>query len=130
MHLLAIDYGLRKTGVAFFDGNLIEPLEVIEETDHKVSANRLSQLCLSLQAKQIILGLPESGPLLEKIRVFGELLGELTGLKVIYHPETLTTQAAIDRIKLVRGRKISPKKEDAVAAALLLEDYVELNHLR
>ena len=128
--ILAIDYGLKKTGIAFFDGNLVEPLEVIRNPDQQKVVSRVCQLVDSLDVDQIILGIPESGRLVAAIRSLGQNLLGVTNIPVKYHQETLTTQAAIDRIKLIGGSRKKRQNEDAIAAGLLLEDFLEVNGLR
>jgi putative holliday junction resolvase len=129
--IFAIDYGLAKTGIAFYDGNLITPLEVLRTSDLQQLVTKICQFCLSLQVDRMLLGVPESGPLVAQIHQLGSDLKSVSGLPVIYLEETLTTQDANARMRQVgmkRGKKSG--REDAYAAAILLEAYLEAHNLR
>ena len=58
--------------------------------------------------------------------MFGEALGRLTGLPVVYYPETLTTQAATKRM-IADGvpQKRRREMEDSYAAAVILDGYLQ-----
>jgi len=128
--IIAIDYGLKKTGVAFFDGNLVQPIDVIRIKDQQKLLVKISQYVLKYQPQLIVMGLPESGELLSVIKKFALQLETFIGIKVTLFEETLTTQEAIVRMNLLgKTQSQKKKKEDAFAAALLLEDYLELNNL-
>ena len=129
LKILAIDYGLKKTGVAFFDGNLIQTLDVIREGNMLVS--KISQYALNLNVDKILIGIPESGPLVAVIEKLVDQLKTITGVAVVTFEETLTTQEAIARMNILGKRRGQKKEiEDAFAASLLLEDYLESEGIR
>lgn len=126
--ILAIDYGLRKTGVAFFDGNLIRTLDVIREG---ALISKLSQYVHNLNVDKILIGIPESGPLVPLVEKLADQLKTITGVAVVIFEETLTTQEAIARMNMLGKRRGQKKEiEDAFAASLLLEDYLESEGIR
>ena len=54
--LLGVDYGLKKVGLAFFDGFLIEPIGVlVGEKDNRL-INKVLQLAIRLEVNKIIVG--------------------------------------------------------------------------
>jgi len=78
---------------------------------------------------KIIIGLPESG-LIKQIKNFGEKIKKMTDLPVLYHPETLTTKDALAKmIEAGIRKKARRKKEDAVAAALILQNWLTRNNV-
>ena len=123
MRVLGIDYGKSKIGLAVGDTEtkLSEPLKVLSMSNVKCQMSNIVQennIC------KIIVGLT-GGRMDEEIKDFGEKLAKETVLPVEYFDETLTTQDA-QRILINSGgkRKKRKEKEDAVAAALMLENYL------
>ena len=126
MKVLGIDFGLKKIGLALTEGYLVEPLEVliVKEKKEKV-IQRISSLCEKENIEKIVLGLPDSG-LVKKIKNFGEELKKITRLPVVYQSETLTTKEAIVKMREIGlKRKSKKKKEDAIAAALILQSWLD-----
>jgi putative Holliday junction resolvase len=122
--VLGIDYGLRKIGLALADGEWAEPLMVIGNKKEKV-LHALQLICQKETIGEIVIGLPESG-LVKEIQKFGSDLAKITGLVVSYQDENLTTQDAIVRmIAAGKSRKARKKDEDAVAAALILQSWLD-----
>lgn len=124
MKILGVDYGRGKIGVAVGDTTtkLAEPLHVISSSKFNVQC---SKLVIENNIKMIVIGLP-AGKMDEEIKTFGGKLHEQTGLKVEYFDETLSTQDA-QKILIESGgnRKKRKQKEDAVAAAIMLQWYLE-----
>lgn len=126
MKILGIDFGLKKIGLALTEGYLVEPLDVlgvkgkIEKTIQKINF-----ICEKEKVERVVIGLPESG-LVERIKNFGEKIHQATDLPVFYQAETLTTKDALDKMKEagIRG-KARRKKEDAFAAALILQNWLD-----
>ena len=89
MRVLAIDYGDRRTGLAFSDigGVLCGEAFIVEEWDAQRLAERIASECRAREVGQLVLGLPKNmdgseGPRAEKSRAFAQLLHEATGLDV------------------------------------------------
>jgi len=122
MKILAIDYGLKKIGLALTEGDLAEPLSVIS---HQPSVfKKISGICQKHGVEKIVIGLPE-GKMVKKVKEFGQKVAKLTGLPVIFQDETLTSKEAIAKmIEAGRGRKTRREKEDAIAAAIILQTYL------
>lgn len=127
MRILGIDYGLKKIGLAIADTatKLPEPLEVIKVIGSKEKVIRkISFICENQRIEKIVVGLPESG-LVDEIKQFGGKLAEVTRRVVIFYPETLTSKEAIDKmLKAGKRKKKREKYQDAVAAAIILENYL------
>lgn len=120
MKILGIDYGQSKIGVAVGDTEtgLVEPL-VTDRSKNRVLS--IKQIATKEGVEKIVVGMPE-GKMEEEIRQFGRQLEQETGLSVEYVDETLTTHDA-QRELIASGRrpKDRKEKEDAIAAAIMLE---------
>ena len=88
MRVLAVDYGDRRTGLAFSDlgGVLCGEAFTVEEWDPERLAGRIADECRTRGAGRIVLGLPKNmdgteGPRAEKSRAFAELLRARTGVE-------------------------------------------------
>jgi putative Holliday junction resolvase len=122
MNLLGIDYGLKKIGLAVAEAGLVTPLKVVKNDS---ALRAVVEICRQQDIGKIVLGLP-TGKMAPAIRRFGTELSLATGLKVNYHDETLTSQEAIAKMVAIgKGRKARKEKQDAFAAALILQNYLE-----
>ena len=125
MRILGIDFGLKRIGVAFTEGFLPSPLTVIEVRSRKQALLDIKELCERLGIEKIIIG--ESGGTVDvKARAFGEELSKQTQIPTEFIDETLTSKEAIK--KLIEGKTTKKKRremEDAVAAAIILNTYLE-----
>lgn len=125
MKILGIDYGRRKVGVAIGDTEtkLAEPLTRLKNS--KFLFLNLKSIFNDQNVKKIIIGL-QPGKMSEEVKRFGEGLKKETNSPVEYFDETLTTQDAQKvLIGSGRNRKSRREKEDAVAAAIMLQSYIE-----
>ncbi len=125
MKLLGIDFGRKKIGLAFSEGLLASPLTVISVKTKKAALWEIANITERLAIEKIILGLP-GGVLDKEIRSFANALTKQTGISVDFVDETLTSKEAIT--KMVEGKTTRKKRrllEDAVAAALILNTYLE-----
>jgi len=107
------------------DSKLATPLKTIKVKDNQpLVISKIGTLCQKEKVEQIVIGLPESG-LVERIKNFGGKLQQTTGLPVFYQAETLTTKDVLAKMKEagIRG-KARRKKEDALAAVLILENWL------
>ena len=117
MNLLGVDFGEKKIGIALATGPLAEPIGIVK------SLREILTICQKHEVDKIIVGISE-GEMVKKQRKFAQELAKLAGLPVEFQDETLTTNVAIIKMKQA-GKKIKGKKEDAFAAALILQDYLD-----
>ena len=137
MRVLAVDYGDRRTGLAFSDlgGVLCGEAFTVEEWDPERLAGRIADECRTRGAGRIVLGLPKNvdgteGPRAEKSRAFAELLRERTGLEVRLWDERRSSVEAHAILSANGKREKKHKKNvDALAAALILESYLGSAHI-
>jgi putative Holliday junction resolvase len=127
MRVLAIDHGSARAGCAISDptGTLARPLGVIEPPDPRAVA----ELAAEHEAELVIVGLTislsgEEGPQAAEARAFRDALAAILDLPVETYDERLTTRLAE---RSVRAGASAPA--DALAAAHLLESYLQAHHV-
>jgi len=137
MRWMALDHGTKKIGIAFSDELeiLSTPFEVWLQQE-EATLQKLVRLAKAEGVQALLVGLPrhqdgnESGtaPL---ARAFGETLGELTGLPLVFWDEGHTS---VEAGRLLAQRGVKPKdrkaKLDAAAAAVMLQDLLETRRNR
>lgn len=131
MRYLAIDYGDKRTGLAICDPAEIiaSPLTVIE--GQKNLLRKIADIVKSENVDAIVLGLPlnmddSKGPRAKLVLKFAEQLKAQLDIPVHLQDERLTTFGAGDKLAPADfTRKKKKKRLDAVAAAEILQDFLE-----
>lgn len=135
---LGIDFGARRIGLALSDatGLLASPWKTIDGGSPEAAAAQISAIAAELAADSdglsaLVVGLPrrldgsDNGqtPL---VRVLAAELARLSGLPVILQDERLTSHEADARLALrERDWRKRKAKLDAVAASIILQDYLD-----
>lgn len=133
MKLLGLDVGNRRVGVAFGDSELAiaTPLEVLERSSVPQDANKIVRLVRDYAAELIIVGLPRNtdGTLGEQARAVEGYVSAIRceiSTPLILWDEHLTTVEASRRTHESGGHgKKSRRNLDAIAAAVILQDYMD-----
>lgn len=133
--VLALDVGERRIGIAVSDpsGVVAQPAEVIERKGWEVDLGRIAALVQATGARRVIVGYPltlagEQGRQAEYVDRFIARLRRVLDVEVVTMDERLTTVAA--ERALLEGdvsRRRRREVRDAVAAALLLQTYLDKN---
>ncbi|HOU11150.1 MAG TPA: Holliday junction resolvase RuvX [Clostridiales bacterium] len=132
MVILSVDYGESRTGIAVCDATemLASPVCVINEKSRTKLIAAISDLAKARKAGLILVGLPlnmdaSHGSRAEKSRQFAQLLEQHSGIQTQLWDERLTSVSANAQLSAagIRGEK-RKEKIDAVAAAMLLDDYI------
>lgn len=134
MRILGIDYGLRRIGLALADAGLAEPLQVIQQPVCRANGrgetavlHKIASLCQQFRIEKVVIGLPE-GKLAPRVKKFGEELARLIKVTLVYQDETLTSQdAVVKMIEAGKKKQDRQKKSDAIAAAIILQKYLNLH---
>lgn len=121
---LGIDYGRSHLGIALSEHILATPLATLDNSSLAAVIQRLSKYLADHHVDQIICGLPE-GELKPEIEAFAKSLRQSLHLPVILHPETLTSQDAISKLREGNASLKKLQNDHAYAACLILEDYLE-----
>jgi len=127
--ILALDPGERRTGIAVSDptGSLARPLLTHDRLHDGSLLALVGRLCGEYEVVRVLVGLPltqmgERGPRTEHAEALAERLRAVLHLPVELVDERYTSLEA-DRI--LRGKKARKGRRDAVAAALLLQTWLE-----
>ncbi len=129
--LIGLDVGGRRVGVAVSDelGLIASPLESVDLK--RVGMEGLRELIERYDPEAIVVGLPtgmsgREGPQTAEVRAFARELGEAVHRPIRFWDERLTTAMA-ERSLIESGRRRRERKEqiDAVAAALILQSYLD-----
>lgn len=136
MRYLAIDYGRKRTGLAISDPTetIVSPLDVVK--DQKELFAKVQQLVKTEKVNAIVLGLPlnmdgSTGPQAKLVKKFANLLKKHIDIPIYFQDERLSSFAAEEEIAEIEiARKAKKEKLDAVAAAHILELFLEKKKTR
>lgn len=127
--LLALDVGTKRIGMAIVDSDvrIARPLGYILVDGTEIE--EIVRACGLYQPAKIIVGYPrnQSGEATQQtalVEAFCELLKQAEIPPIVYQDESLTSVMAEDQLKAVK-KPYGKGDIDAVAAALILTDYVE-----
>ena len=130
--LMGIDYGDARIGIAFSDllQMLSNPHSIYASCGEDEDLNYLSNLAKQNDVETIVIGLPlcmdgEENERTAKTRQFGEKLASVSGIKVVFEDERLSSYEAEE---ILKQNKIPPKDRkkhlDKLAAAIILQSYL------
>jgi putative Holliday junction resolvase len=133
---LGIDFGDRRIGLALSDsgGILASPLIIIEHTTEPGDVEAILRIAKEREAERIIVGLPrlmngDIGPQAQKVQAFTEMMRARTQIPIEYRDERLTTVTAQrlhqESLTKKKNRNNHNVRYDAMAAAVILQDYLE-----
>ena len=132
MRILAIDFGEKRIGLALSDPDtrLALPLTTLNRRSDKEAIAAITQIVQDQQVSQLVVGEPlnmdgSRGDSARRTASFARKLQSATGLRCVMVDETLTSIAARDRlIEAGVDLRRHPERVDAVAAQLLLEEFL------
>ncbi|MCP4168965.1 MAG: Holliday junction resolvase RuvX [Chloroflexi bacterium] len=131
---LALDIGDRRIGLATGNDSawLARPLGILTRRSKREDFSAIARRAEEVQADCILVGLPynmdgSEGPQAKRVRNYATRLEYTVELPVTYWDERLSSFEA-DQIIAQQGRKRSQKHNDDIAAAAILQTY--LNQLR
>jgi putative holliday junction resolvase len=143
--ILAVDYGRARIGLAISEteAQLARPLLTLERVNRNEDMRRLRELAREHGVRQIVVGLPlrldgSRGEMAEEATRFAARLRKQLGLPVDMLDERLTSWEAERLLEEQSGRVLHDAKTqakggnksvrasvDAVAAAVILKEYLE-----
>ena len=130
--LLALDVGDARIGVAISENRILAyPLCTIQRRTAKADISMIAQLVATHDPIRLVVGLPLrwDGQISiqgQKVKDFAAQLAKLVPAEIVFWDERLTTVEA-ERLMIANKtrRKKKKQKVDQIAAALILEDYIE-----
>lgn len=138
MRIMAVDYGDAHTGVALSDatGFLTGSTFTIDSRRMEAVLDRVAKLAEEHQPGEIVVGFPKNmdgtdGRKADRYRELAARLEEAAGMKVILWDERRTTIDA-HHILFNQGKDGRKRKKmvDAVAASLILENYLDYKRIK
>lgn len=129
-NLLALDVGTKRIGVAAADSSLpiAITLTTIEVNGGEFDA--ITKLITDRSIDTVIIGYPrnQSGEPTEQTVVSEAFAAKLmTTANIVFQDESLTSVMAEQRLK-ASGKPYQKADIDAMAAAIILQDYLEAHH--
>ena len=128
-NLLSLDVGMKRIGMAVIDSDvrIARPLGWLEVDGSEIA--EIVKACGLYQPSAIVVGYPrnQSGEPTRQTRVVEEFCERLKTAEVppiVFQDESLTSVVAEEQLKAVK-KPYNKGDIDAVAAALILTDYVE-----
>lgn len=134
--LLGLDLGERRIGVALSDelGIIASPLTIVDLK--RGSLADVAQLASEHRVDGVVVGLPkgmrgDEGYQARETRAMAAELAPLLAVPILFWDERLTSAIA-DRVLAERGRSSRERRgeRDAIAAAVLLQSYLDAHPLR
>jgi putative Holliday junction resolvase len=133
MKLLGLDVGDRRVGIAFGDTDLrlATPVDVITRATPEQDARALAVFAQKYDIAQLVVGLPRNmdgtqGAQANAVVVYAEKIARALDLPLLFWDERLTTIEAAQRMLPQAGRKKKARRAlDAIAAALILQDFMD-----
>lgn len=132
MRSLGLDIGDARIGVALSDpeGVLASPFSVVGRKEDSLAIKTIIDIINQKKVGQIVVGLPLSmdrslGWQVDKVKSFVRRLSRYTRVPVDYRDERLTTVMAQRLRRLSGGKKGRGTSDDAQAAALILQSYLD-----
>lgn len=128
MKYLGIDYGNSKIGLSLSEGFLADPYQVIRYQESDDVIGKIADIVKKEGIEKIIIGISEGKSADESEKFGNDLKDKLAGIDIEYWDETLSTQEAIEKsIEAGMGREKRKNLEDAFAAAIMLQSYLDTN---
>jgi putative Holliday junction resolvase len=135
-HLLAIDFGLKFTGLSNYKVNIDPMILLFGRVRYESDEQLIAEIQKAVDEEFIdilILGIPrftdgKESAMTKTIKTFGEKLKVAVSIPVYYIDETLTTYEAEERMKNDPryNFKVDQTKIDAMSASIILEQFVNL----
>ncbi len=127
MKILGIDYGRSKVGLAIAVGGFAEPLEVVHYKNIDSLKEDIKKALMDEGVDKIVVGISE-GEMGKESLEFGKELGRYLEIPVETFDETLTSKDA-QKLSIEAGvkRKKRREMEDAYAASIMLQNYLDAN---
>ncbi len=136
MRILAVDHGEKRIGLALSDltATIASPLRVIVHVSRVIDAAQVADIVSQNDVRLIVIGQSfdeEGNPNLAGRRAarFAEELKNQTNIPIEMWDESFSTQIArAARIELGVSRKKRAGHQDAFAAVVILQSYLESRH--
>ena len=129
--VVGVDFGRKRIGMAALHGDgLVLPLATVVQNSRKTSLAAVLKHLAEVGCERVVVGLPlnmdgTEGPAARAAVKFAEELRQVTQVPVELHDERLSSVAARDRTREVSDGKRRDTHDDAIAACIILESWVQ-----
>ena len=125
MIILGVDFGLRKIGRSLAEKGVAFPLRVVRYGNEKEAIKMLTDVIEKENVGKVVVGISE-GEMADKTKEFVNNLKVQVNTPVELWNETLSTRISQNlAIEAGLARHKRKSKEDAYAAAVILQDYLD-----
>ena len=128
---LALDWGKARIGLAITDESdaYVQTLPTLHRKNRATDLDALSRLIADNRISTLVVGAPlhfdgNASPSSSQAEQLGRTLAKLCGVELVLWDERLTSVEA-EEILSARGGKRRPGDVDRVAAAIILQSYLE-----
>lgn len=133
MKTMGIDFGLARIGIALSDDTkfLATPFETYKRKGEEQDLNHLVEIIKTKNVDEIVCGLPMNMAGVEqeiaiKTREFMANLQQKYAINIVFEDERLSSLMAEEMLKETeKDWKKRKEKLDAVAASIILQDYLD-----
>ncbi len=133
MKIMGIDFGLKRIGIALSDimGFLASPYTTLYRTTMDEDLNFIKKIINENKVETVVFGLPlemsgNSGEIVNFTKDFAERLKTLTGVKIVFVDERLSSIEAEEQLKLtIKDWKKRKLLLDQVSASIILQSYLD-----
>lgn len=133
MKIMGIDFGLKRIGIALSDimGFLASPYTTLYRTTLDEDLNFIKKIINENKVETVVFGLPlemsgNSGEIVNCTKDFAERLKTLTGVKIVFVDERLSSIEAEEQLKLtIKDWKKRKLLLDQVSASIILQSYLD-----
>lgn len=133
MKIMGIDFGLKRIGIALSDimGFLASPYTTLYRTTMDEDLNFIKKIIDENKVETVVFGLPlemsgNSGEIVNFTKDFAERLKTLTGVKIVFVDERLSSIEAEEQLKLtIKDWKKRKLLLDQVSASIILQSYLD-----
>ena len=131
LNLVGLDVGEKRIGVAISSNNvrIASPLETIEVDGNEIKS--IEDLVKKEDISIIVIGYPrnQSGEATKQTQYIKDFVKKLNYLSVsiVFQDESMTSVLAEERLKN-HNKPYEKKDIDAMAATIILQDYIEANY--
>lgn len=126
-HILGVDFGLSKIGLAIADNETKMAFAIYTLANDKFFLGRLKEIIQDKCVKTIVIGMTEhqkdEKSAEEKI-AFAKMVERETGVQIVFQEEMFTTKMAQANIKMRGGRDIA-RMDDQESARIILQSWLD-----
>lgn len=123
MKYLGVDWGFKKVGLAVSEGQVASPLAVMTVNSLEDGLNKITSIIKREEVDLVVVGKPE-GQSGKRVEAVVKRLKKV-GVSIIEADENLSTHQAKSLLLELGVSQKSRQKDDAVAAAIILQRFLD-----